>query len=57
VEEERLEDAYQTIAKSESKNLMFIELLTYLVEKGFVRNEHKVDYFLDLYERIKMNRT
>jgi hypothetical protein len=56
VEEERLEDAYQTIAKTESKNLMFIELLTFLVEKGFVLNEHKVDYFFDLYDRIKTNK-
>lgn len=32
---------------------MFIELLTFLIEKGFVKYETKVHYFLDLYENIK----
>lgn len=34
---------------------MFIELLTFLIEKGFVKFEHKVHYFMDLYDNIKGN--
>lgn len=32
---------------------MFIELIVFLIEKGFVKNEHKLHYYLDLYESIK----
>ena len=53
VEEDKLEDIYQIITKIESKNLMLVELLSYLIEKGFVRNEHKLQYYMDLYDSIK----
>lgn len=48
-----MDDIYQIITKIESKNLMLVELLSYLIEKGFVRNEHKLQYYMDLYDSIK----
>lgn len=32
---------------------MLVELLSYLIEKGFVRNEYKLQYYMDLYDSIK----
>lgn len=32
---------------------MLIELLVFLIEKGFVRNQHPLYYFMDVYDNVK----
>jgi hypothetical protein len=32
---------------------MFNELIIFLIEKGFVKNKHKLHYYLELYDSIK----
>ena len=53
VDEERIEDIFTVLAKIEPKNLMLIELLIFLIEKGFVKNSEKIYTFMDIYDSIK----
>lgn len=32
---------------------MLVQLLSFLIEKGFVRNEHPLHYFVDVYDSVK----
>ena len=31
---------------------MFTEFIIFLIEKGFVKNKHKLHYYLELYDSI-----
>jgi hypothetical protein len=53
IDEERIEDIFTVLSKIEPKNLMLMELLIFLIEKGFVKNSCKIYVFMDLYHEIK----
>ena len=44
---------YTTISKLEPKNLMLVEFLTLMIEKSLIKNCHKIQAFVDMYEEIK----
>lgn len=37
----------------EPKNLMMVELLIFVIEKGFIKNSYKIYTIMDIYETIK----
>lgn len=51
--EEKIEDIYTTICKIEPKNLMLVEFLTLMIEKGLIKNSHKIYAFEQIFDEIK----